>query len=128
LIELSGYAEKFLPNTPFRFSHYLFDCTIADVVVQNMRGDLFAKAQAIVTMAEVLTPSKEATQRVGEAFARGVPFDDNVALGDLINAGWRLFQNREQSLHIKQGRNLVDYVSDLILKSAEIHEIGKILQ
>jgi hypothetical protein len=62
------------------------------------------------------------------AFVRGVPHDGSAAIGDFINAGWRVFNEGEQRIHAQQGRSVVDYISDLVLKSAEIHEIERLLR
>jgi hypothetical protein len=127
-IDISSYANNFMGNTPFRFPHDNFICAMADEVLSELCIDIFAEAQRIVVAAHISMPSAAATTRVFEAFARGIPYDDGVALGDLINAGWRVFRDGDQEIHASQGHSIIEYTSDLILKSAEIHEIGSILK
>jgi hypothetical protein len=92
------------------------------------RESIFESARAIITNSGIPMPSNEASSRVYDAFARGVPYDDSASLGDLVNAGWRVFRAGDQQLHANQGHTLIEYTSDLILKSAEIHEIRRLLQ
>jgi len=75
----------------------------------------------------VLKPSSSATQNVKAAFDRGVPYDGMVALGDLINAAWEIFRAAE-STGAEGERKVADYLSDLVLKSAEISEIKSIMR
>lgn len=127
-VEVGGFSGAFLASTPFRFPHDNFVCAMADQVLSAARESIFESARAIITNSGIPMPSNEATSSVYDAFARGVPYDDSASLGDLVNAGWRVFRAGDQQLHANQGHTLIEYTSDLILKSAEIHEIRRLLQ
>jgi hypothetical protein len=127
-IEHNGYSEAFSVDTPFRLPHDRFICSLADEVVNELQDHIFDKAQGIVTTAAIPLPNEEKLDAVHAAFSRGVPYDIDATLGDLINAGWRIFRQGESKIHAQQGRSPADYISDLVLKSAEIHEIERILR
>ncbi len=127
-VNRGDYAKAFSADTPFRFPHDKFICKVADEVVRELHEDLFVSANTIVTEAGVDLPTTEKTAAVFGTFSKGVPYDGAAAVGDFINAGWRVFYEGEQKIHTQQGRSLVDYISDLILKSAENHEIERLLK
>jgi hypothetical protein len=126
-VDISNYAEAFSANTPFRLPHENFICVIADEVLRELHDDIFARTQGIISAAAISLPSLLGTEEAEKAFGRGVPYDGSIVLGDLINAGWRVVRGGDQMIHSKQGRNLIDYISDLILKSAEVQEIRRIV-
>jgi hypothetical protein len=123
-----NYSASFSPDTPFRLPHDQFICSMADEVVREMHEEIFITANRIVTEGGTDVPSQDLTASVLAAFVRGVPYDGVAALGDFINAGWSIFLQGEQKIHAQQGRSVVDYISDLVLKSAEIHEIEGLLR
>ena len=123
-----GYSNSFSVDTPFRLPHDTFICSIADQVVRELHEEIYSSANGIVTHSGINLPSADGTAAVLGAFIRGVPYDDSVALGDLINAAWHVFHSGEQENHRQQGHGFADFISDLVLKSAEIHEISRLLK
>lgn len=122
------YSKSFLPDTLFRFPHDNFICLMADKVLLTLHDELFAKAGDVMSAANISTPTNENMHAALTSFRLGAPYDNAAALGDLINAGWSIFHDEQLHPKGQASRSVVDYISDLVLKSAEIHEIRSILK
>ena len=127
-IELPDYAATFIRDDPFSLPQDIFVCSTADAAAVGLLEKLFEKATACTSSETILKPTSATTESVRKAFEGGAPYDGDASLGDLINAAWEVFQNGEPKGYAKQGRELAEYLSDLVLKSAEIAEIRKILK
>lgn len=127
-VELNDYASSFMKDDPFSLPQDTFVCSVADQAVSGLLDDLFAAAAGRTSAPTIRKPSKETTQRVKRTFESGAPFDDDASIGDLINAAWEIFLEGDPESYKKQGRAPSDFISDLVLKSAEIAEIRTILR
>lgn len=117
------YASSFLPQQPPQITPEKRIMLLADEVVASHVDELFARARKLVNDANVTIPTNPKTTEVETAFRNGVPFDGEATVGDLINAAWRIFKSETNGTYTRQGREVVDYLTDLVLKSVEIHEI-----
>lgn len=117
-IDVSDYSKLFMPDTPFRFPHDRFICSMADKVLASLNDALFSKAQELAAVARVQMPEKHTSETVLESFKNGAPYDDAATLGDLINAAWKRYRDAEQQQKLGAKHSVVDYISDLVLKSA----------
>ena len=124
-ITVPGYADAFVSEAPKRSAADIFMIEIADSVVADMLPQLFGQVDQIVMTAGVQQPSHTTTSAAARSFERGVPFDEEATIGDLVNAAWRIFRSSENVKYEQQGRLSVDNLADLVMKSIEIYEIRK---
>jgi hypothetical protein len=80
---------------------------------------------AVNRTTKIAKPTHEKTSAVVRSFEKGVPFDSEATIGDLVNAAWRIFRFSENNKYEQQGRSPVGYLADLVMKSIEIYEIRK---
>jgi hypothetical protein len=120
-----GYVDEFNSDDPHHQGFTALVCESADEVVQGLLSKLFDRVSATVGNSRILLPSKKALENAASAFRIGVPFDGEACIGDLINAAWRVCMNGDVAIFQRQGSNVVDYVSELVLKSIETYELRK---
>jgi hypothetical protein len=123
-INIPNYSSHFSADDPLSSPESLY-CDAADEVVQELLGDLFTMVQHAIAAAGVSTPSGAESKAAEAAFHVGVPYEGNASIGDLINAAWRVYMGGDSKTFERQGSNIVDYVSDLVLKSVEMYELRK---
>ncbi len=124
-ITIDAYSDSFISDQPPATAQDKLILRLADVVTERVLEQTYSTALGVVTDAKVSTPTAAQTQVVEKDFVQGVPFDGDAAIGDLINAAWHIYKSMEQAVFTKQGREPDEYLSDLVLKSAEIHEIKR---
>ena len=122
---IGSYSNVFTPETPYRSEADNFVVEIADLVVSGLIDALFCEIHQLVVSARIPTPTAAKTDLVLRSFEIGVPFDGEATIGDLINAAWRIYRSPPSATYARQGRETVDYLSDLVMKSIEIYEIRK---
>ena len=98
----------------------------ADEALKKVLDELFRIASELVADSGTTVPDDDGRDAVVTHFEKGVPFDRATALGNLVNAGWALF-NGPSGRAWDRDREYEDYLSDLILKSAELAEFTKLV-
>lgn len=124
-IEAASYEGAFATQPLPSLREEQFILRSADYVLEVMLPLVFSEAKKIVDPSTIKTPDETTTSKIEKAFLMGVPYDGDASIGDLVNAAWRIFRTAPPDRYASQGRSVVDYVSDLVLKSVEIYELRK---
>ncbi|MBS7697566.1 MULTISPECIES: hypothetical protein [unclassified Chelatococcus] len=127
-VDVGDCKAHFLADDASRDPRLQFVTQIADAVVSKFIDNLYEAAHGIIASQPIATPKISTTVEVEERFRIGIPFDGEASLGDIINAGWRVFRSDNQKQYSLQGRSIIEYISDLSLKSIELCEIRKIMR
>ncbi|MBS7698792.1 MULTISPECIES: hypothetical protein [unclassified Chelatococcus] len=122
-IEADGFEDRFVSEKPSGVKATDFTVEMADLAVSTRVQETFLLARTHVNskMHPCLTSDGEA--HAIECFARGIPSARLLSLGDLINAAWSVYCDEQKNSALSgQGVSLVPFLTDLVIKSAEIHE------
>ncbi len=123
LYELSFTEDQGIQNP---YERFILD--MADVATLHLLPQVLQAAKTHVISRGVLTPDRQTVKDVLRFFERGVPFSKQVGIGSLISAAWAYFGNGHTTGEKNLGRDKVDLINDLVLKSAEIAEYAEHLK
>jgi hypothetical protein len=99
-----------------------FTSEMADAIAISMAPAMYAEARSIVqTKAKQFAADPAAQPGIIKKFESGVPAREPRSLPDIVNAGWAFFQ-AEAPTFDGTDRGLIEWVSELVLKSIEVLE------
>ncbi|GBF25796.1 hypothetical protein MnTg02_00830 [bacterium MnTg02] len=105
----SGSREKYILNA-------------ADNVTNNVARTIYRRAQTIAKKkAADYTPNPDAQAHILRMFENGIPSEAEGSISDIVNAGWN-FVRQNRDTWKDADRPIVEWVSELILKSIEVLE------
>jgi hypothetical protein len=117
--DYKGDFADWQPRMPLRQQ---FTSGAADAIGIKLANTMYQKAHDIVTTtAAKHAPDPAAEKNILEKFQHGIPAHSPRSLPDIVNAGWAYFQENGGNFDEKD-RSLVDWISELILKSIEVLE------
>jgi hypothetical protein len=118
----SDYKVDFTDRQPLMPKRQQFTSGAADALGVKLAQSMYDKAQAIIlTKATDFAPDHAAQQSILTKFEHGIPAHSPRSLPDILNAGWAYFQANGATFDEKD-RGLVEWISELILKSIEVLE------
>jgi hypothetical protein len=106
-----------------------FRLKIADLVLPKFIDSLITKANEIVFNSKIPLSTKSEVDRIYHQLENVVPAPKVVCLADILNAGWKAYENESLWLnktHIQNRKDLV--LKELVLKNVEIFEIEQRLK
>jgi hypothetical protein len=106
-----------------------FQLTVAIDAVQAIMPDLIRSADVAIASAGIAAASEKEVERIYERYLKIVPAEHVKCLADILNAGWKAFENRgrwAESIEDESDKDLT--LKDLVLKSIEVFEIEQILE
>jgi len=94
----------------------------ADAIGVKLAPLMYSEAQTIVmSKAGKFAAEQSAQPGILNKFAKGLPAREPRSLPDIVNAGWAYFQSEAPTFQENE-RELVEWISELILKSIEVLE------
>lgn len=119
---LANYALEFRDRQPNLAAQDQFVLDAADAIAQSSASLMFDVAKDIVqSRATRFAPDVRATDAIIAMFDFGVPANNPRSMSDILNAGWSYVTKHRSSFDEKE-RGLIEWVSELILKSLEVLE------
>jgi hypothetical protein len=121
-LSFSDYASEFQdqqPNLPPRTE---FISTAADNIGRAMAEKMYREAeQIVISKASRFVPDRDAEATILRMFERGIPARMPRSLADILNASWAYVKNKASTFN-EDERGLIEWVSELALKSIEVLE------
>jgi len=101
-----------------------FMVSLADTALDRSTTTLMQLARHAAEDAGIKLPDDEEIDHVVETqFKKGVPARGQSGLANILNAGWRAFQDKDMSTANPNITNYEDFLKELVLKSIEVFEI-----
>jgi hypothetical protein len=99
-----------------------FTSETADSIAVSTAPIMYSEARSIVQLkAMKFAADPKAQPGIVKKFESGVPAREPRSLPDIVNAGWAFFQS-EAPIFKETERDLIEWVSELVLKSIEVLE------
>lgn len=118
-----NYMAEFQDREPGLAPADDFILGAADNIAQQMSATMYRHAKRIATTkASKFMPDPKAQKNILKMFTHGVPARAPRSISDILNAGWEYVMLNKDTFDEKE-RSLVDWVSELILKSVEVLEL-----
>jgi hypothetical protein len=114
----SEFSDRILSMPP----RETFTSSAADAIGMKLASAMYSEAHSIV-MSKAKDFAAEPTAQPGilNKFANGIPAREPRSLPDIINAGWAYFQSEGPTFQENE-RELIEWISELVLKSIEVLE------
>jgi hypothetical protein len=94
----------------------------ADAIGIKLASAMYSEAHSIVmSKAKDFAAEPGAQPRILNRFVKGLPVREPRSLSDIVNAGWAYFQSEAPTFQENE-RELVEWISELVLKSIEVLE------
>ena len=121
-IGLPNYSSEFRDRQPSLTLEYGFIVSAADQIGQQLAKVMYELARQIAeAKASKFLPDANAHDQILVMFEYGVPANSPRSMSDILNAGWTYIVQKRDTFDETE-RNLIDWVSELILKSVEVLE------
>jgi hypothetical protein len=99
-----------------------FTSEVADAIAVSMAKTMYTEAESVIQLkAKSFAAEPSAQPGIVVKFEKGVPAREPRSLPDIVNAGWKYFQAEAPNFK-EDERELIEWVSELILKSIEVLE------
>jgi hypothetical protein len=118
-IVLEGFASAFRNSHYPQYPYEQEVVKLADEIRSELVKEVAAKATEIFNATGIQSPRSETVRSVITSFSNGLPWGDDVSIGELIEAGWERFVKATKDGDGGTSGNVVEAISDLVLKSAE---------
>lgn len=116
------YKSEFVDRLPKMPARETFTSSAADAIGIKLAATMYSEAQSIViSKAKIFAAEPSAQAGILKKFQNGVPAREPRSLPDIVNAGWAYFQSEAPTFQESE-RELVEWISELILKSIEVLE------
>jgi hypothetical protein len=117
--EINGFVQRFNPEKLSGSEMSNFVVRMADAAVEQLTDRVFRMANGDV-QSTVGVPFSDASENHAlRCFNSGVPSEKVHTLGDLLNAAWTVFNGSNASHLNNKGQTRVQFLTDLVVKSAE---------
>ena len=121
------YQSRFAAqSSPFhRDSRSQLQMDLADAASEALGSKVADYVYSACKAREVTTPGDTATKAILANFMLGVPAQNTLGVGPILNAGWAAFKNTDfMKGYTDDSRKSA--VNELVLKSIEVFEIERI--
>ncbi len=119
-IQLSDFADRFLPEKFSGVDAADFIIKMADIAVEDMATVVFNAAQNYILSRLPDNINKSREDKILSCFKLGRPTLEAAPLGDTINSAWRVYNDPDRTSQSKEhGVEIIAFLTDLIIKSAE---------
>jgi hypothetical protein len=121
-IGLSNYSAEFRDRQPSLTQPDTFIVLAADEIAQQMATSTYQLAkQTVTSKAPQFVPERAAQDEILAMFRHGVPANAPRSMSDILNAGW-MYVTQQKDTFDESDRSLIEWASELILKSLEVLE------
>lgn len=117
--EVVNFVDRFNPEKLSGSDMSNFIIQMADAAVEQLTDRLFRMANVDVKSTTGMPFSRESEDHALRCFRSGVPSERVHTLGDLMNAAWTVFNGPEASHLNNKGQSKIQFLTDLVVKSAE---------
>jgi hypothetical protein len=118
----ADYGAEFRDAQPGLSSRDQFICAVADDITKSMGKEMYDEAEAIVLgKASQYVPNRASQAEIIRMFERGIPAREPMSISDILNAGWAYVRSNANTFNENE-RELIEWVSELALKSIEVLE------
>ena len=114
----SEFSDLIIPMPP----REAFTPDGADAIGVKLAPLMYREAQSVVmSKAGKFASDPSAQPGIVNKFLNGLPAREPRSLPDIVNAGWTYFQS-QAPIFVENERELVEWISELVLKSIEVLE------
>jgi hypothetical protein len=105
-----------------------FQLSIAVEALQKIIPELISTAAQIVHAARVTSTSDDEVNRIYRDFLMMIPSKHTRCLADILNAGWKVFEEPDRWMDIGEDSDRKDFIlKELVLKTIEVFEYEQII-
>jgi hypothetical protein len=121
-----GYEKQFDDSISCLSGKYELLLDLADKSLEKILPELINRAKVIVAKADIPTPSKRISTRIGLHYSKYIaPAEKSQCLGNILNAAWNAYEDNTlwKNHPDLTPKDRLEILKDLVLKNIELLEI-----